>query len=654
MMKKIDELRSAMQTVTPEPDTSRKRAAIELAKKSFAENQGMQTAKRPISKVNRLKGWLAMQLETIPTKNFSPLGLIGGSALLASVALVMFTPLTQQRFTDDTSAIPQNVNGVNAPDLEVTRMVTPDATQPLNLEMADKNQRELLMALKRNSQVGSLSGVSAGSVAISNPNVIQRMVNEVEVFAGNLIEKTGTTYSKVKEQAIQLVSENPVSTFAAEVDTASYSIVRSMLRLGQMPPKDAIRIEELVNYFPYDYPNPVGDQAFASQVSLVQTPWNENTKLVHIGIKGKEVSPNERKPLNVVFLVDTSGSMSSPEKLPLLKQSIKLFAERLSSEDKIAIVTYAGSSSIALSPVSADDDRAIEQAVNNLTSGGSTAGAEGLELAYNTASEMKSEGRIARVILATDGDFNVGPSDPSELEEYISSKRDEGTFLSVLGFGARSFNDAIMQTLAEHGNGIASHIDTLAEAKKVLSDQIMGTLIPIAEDVKLQVEFNPEVISEYRLIGYASRELSREDFNDDKSDAGEIGSGHTVTAIYEVTPVGSPAQKVSPLRYLSQPSSSNNMKDEIGFLSIRHKELGAIESKLQTKVIRDDLVQAEGDVAFSIAVAAFGQLLRGDKYLGDWTYDDIEDLLRNASDDDYGLRNELRSLVAIAKMIGNN
>lgn len=653
-MKKIDELRSAMKTVTPEPDTSRKRAAIELAKKSFAENQGIQTAKRPIVKVNRFKGWLAMQLETVSIKNYSPFGLIGGSALLASVALVMLTPLTQQRFTDDTKAIPHNVNGVNAPDLEVMRMITPDAAKPLRIELAEKKQREPLMALKRNTQVGSVSGDSAGSVAISSPNVIQRMVNEAEVLAENLVEKTGTTYSIVKEQVIQLVSENPVSTFAAEVDTASYSIVRSMLRLGQMPPKDAVRIEEFINYFPYDYPNPVGDQAFVLQVSVVQTPWNENTKLLHIGIKGKEVSPDARKPLDVVFLVDTSGSMSSPEKLPLLKQSIKLFAEGLSSEDKIAIVTYAGSSSIALSPVSADDDRAIEQAINNLTSGGSTAGAEGLELAYNTASKMKSEGRIARVILATDGDFNVGPSDPSELEKYISSKRDQGTFLSVLGFGSRSFNDTIMQTLAEHGNGIASHIDTLAEAKKVLSDQIMGTLVPIAEDVKLQVEFNPEVISEYRLIGYASRELNREDFNDDNADAGEIGSGHTVTAIYEITPVGSPAQKVSPLRYLSQTSPTNNMKDEIGFLSIRHKELGAIESKLQTKVIRDDLVQAEGDVAFSIAVAAFGQLLRGDKYLGDWTYDDIEDLIRNVSDDDFGLRTELRSLVAIAKMLGDD
>ena len=652
-MKKIYELRSAMQNVTPEPDTSRKLAAIELAKKSFAENQGMQSAKRPNSKVNRLKGWLAMQLETISTKNYSPFGLIGGSALVASVALVMFTPFNQQWFTDDVTAIPQNVNGVNAPDLEVTRMINPDAPQTLNLGLADKKQRDPLIALKRNTQVGSVSGISAGSAAISKPDVIDRLFNEAEVLAGNLNEKTASTYSKIKEQALQIVSENPVSTFAAEVDTASYSIVRSLLRLGQLPPKDAVRVEELINYFPYDYPNPVGNDAFAAQVSVVQTPWNENTKLVHIGIKGKEVSPDERKPLDLVFLVDTSGSMNSPEKLPLLKQSIKLFAQGLNSEDKIAIVSYAGSSSIVLSPVSAVDDRAIEQAINNLTSGGSTGGVKGLELAYNTASEMKSEGRVARVILATDGDFNVGPSDPSELEKYISSKRDQGTFLSVLGFGVRSFNDAIMQTLAEHGNGIASHIDTLAEAKKVLSDQLMGTLIPIAEDVKLQVEFNPEVISEYRLIGYASRKLNREDFNDDNADAGEIGSGHTVTAIYEITPVGSPAQKVSPLRYLSQPSSSNNMNDEIGFLSIRHKELGAIESKLQTKVIRDDLVQAEGDVAFSIAVAAFGQLLKGDKYLGDWTYDDIEELIRNVSDDDFGLRTELRSLVAIAKMLGD-
>ena len=351
-MKKIDELRSAMQTVTPEPDTSRKLAAIELAKKSFAENQGMQTAKRPISKVNRFKGWLAMQLETVSTKNYSPFGLIGGSALVASVALVIFVPLTQQRFIDGTTAIPQNVSGVNAPDLEGTRMITPDVANPSKIELAEKKKQESLMALQRNTQVGSVSGLSAGSAAISSPNVIQRMVNEAEVLTGNLVEKTGTTYSKVKEQAIQLVSESPVSTFAAEVDTASYSIVRSMLRMGQMPPKDAVRIEELINYFPYDYPKPVGDQAFASQVSVVQTPWNENTKLVHIGIKGKEVSPDARKPLDVVFLVDTSGSMNSPEKLPLLKQSIKLFAQGLSSEDKIAIVSYAGSSSIVLSPVS--------------------------------------------------------------------------------------------------------------------------------------------------------------------------------------------------------------------------------------------------------------------------------------------------------------
>lgn len=642
-MKKIDEFRKAMQNVTPEPDTSRKLAAIELAKKSFAENQGMQTAERPSSKVNRLKGWLAMQLERITSKKFLPFGLIGGSGLVASATLVMFLPFSI--VTHTSGIIPQNMNGGTAPALEITSSVSPDRAQPSILGDDPNKPTEVLNRI--------VTGHSAGSVAVSSPNLVQRMVNDVEVLAGNLVEKAGTTYSKVKEQAIQLVSENPVSTFAAEVDTASYSIVRSLLRLGQLPPKDAVRIEELINYFPYDYPNPVGNDAFAAQVSVVQTPWNENTKLVHIGIKGKEVSPDERKPLDVVFLVDTSGSMNSPEKLPLLKQSIKLFAQGLTSEDKIAIVSYAGSSSVVLSPVSADDDRAIEQAINNLTSGGSTAGAEGLELAYNTASEMKSEGRIARVILATDGDFNVGPSDPSELEKYISSKRDQGTFLSVLGFGVRSFNDAIMQTLAEHGNGIASHIDTLAEAKKVLSDQIMGTLIPIAEDVKLQVEFNPEVISEYRLIGYASRELNREDFNDDNADAGEIGSGHTVTAIYEITPVGSPAQKVSPLRYLSQPSSSNDMKDEIGFLSIRHKELGAIESKLQTKVILDDLVQAEGDVAFSIAVAAFGQLLKGDKYLGDWTYDDIEQLTRNVSDDDFGLRTELRSLVAIAKMLGD-
>jgi Ca-activated chloride channel homolog len=646
-MTKIDELRRAMHHVTPEPDTSKKLAAIELAKKSFLENQGMEPAKRPNSKVERFKGWLTMQLERISSKKFSLFGLIGGSGLVASVALVMFLPLSQQSLTlkDNITVVPQNVNGGTNPALEVTSSVNPDTVKPSIIGNVVNRSNELRDRI--------VTGVSLGIADISSSNAISRLVNQAEGFVENLNEKTGSTYSKIKEQALQIASENPVSTFAAEVDTASYSIVRSLLRLGQLPPKDAVRIEELINYFPYDYPNPVGNDAFAAQVSVIQTPWNENTKLVHIGIKGKEVSPDERKPLDVVFLVDTSGSMNSPEKLPLLKQSIKLFAQGLNSEDKIAIVTYADSSSIVLSPVSAVDDRAIEQAINNLTSGGSTAGVKGLELAYTTASDMKSDGRIARVILATDGDFNVGPSDPSELKDYISEKRDQGTFLSVLGFGVRSFNDAIMQTLAEQGNGIASHIDSLAEAKKVLSDHLMGTLIPIAKDVKLQVEFNPEVISEYRLIGYASRELSREDFNDDQSDAGEIGSGHTVTAIYEITPVGSPAQRISPLRYPSRPSPSNSMKDEIGFLSIRHKELDAIESKLQTYVITDKLVQAEGDLAFSIAVAAFGQLLRGDKFLGDWTYDDVDGLIKNVSDDNYGLRAEFRNLISIVKLLGD-
>jgi Ca-activated chloride channel family protein len=413
-----------------------------------------------------------------------------------------------------------------------------------------------------------------------------------------------------------------------------------------------VRIEEMVNYFPYDNPAPDGDGApFRPTVTVMPTPWNFGTRLVHIAVQGEMPAVADRPPLNLVFLIDTSGSMDEPNKLPLLRMSLALMVDELRPDDQVAIVAYAGSAGTVLEPVAASEKDQILAALDNLAAGGSTAGAEGLALAYEVAAGMAGEGEVSRVLLATDGDFNVGVSDPEGLEAYVAKQRETGIYLSVLGFGRGNLDDAVMQALAQNGNGLASYIDTLSEARKVLVDQLTGTLFPIADDVKIQVEWNPAEVAEYRLIGYETRELRREDFNNDRVDAGEIGAGTAVTAIYEVTAPGSDALLNDPLRY-GAAVAGGDAGGEMGFLRLRYKEPGETASELiEVPIVAGDAAPSD-EVRFAAAIAGFGQLLTGATYLGDWGWEDAIALANGArGEDPFGYRAEAVSLMRLAKSL---
>ena len=450
---------------------------------------------------------------------------------------------------------------------------------------------------------------------------------------------------------VKVAKDEPVSTFSIDVDTASYSVMRRSLLNGYLPAPESVRSEELINYFDYNYTSPqTGAQPFAPQATLMPTPWNANTRLLHIGIQGYEIPLADRPPVNLVFLIDTSGSMGASDKLPLLIQSFRLLLGTLNDNDSVAIVTYAGAAGMALKPTPASDSYTILQSLTRLSAGGSTAGQAGLEQAYALAESMREDGETSRVILATDGDFNVGMSSTEAMQAYIEEKRESGVYLSILGFGQGNYNDALMQTLAQNGNGTAAYIDTLAEAQKVLVDQIGGALFTIAQDVKIQVEFNPAAVAEYRLIGYETRALAREDFNNDAVDAGDIGAGTQVTALYEITPVGSPAVSVDPLRYsVAAPLPESN--GELAFLKLRYKLPGESTSNLITTPVQETPAQGPSDdVLFSTAVAGFAQLLRGDTRLGDWDFDDVLRLAQQGKGDDpFGYRAEFIRLVRLAK-----
>ena len=466
-------------------------------------------------------------------------------------------------------------------------------------------------------------------------------------------------FETLETNPLKVTAEEPVSTFSIDVDTASYSFMRAAINNGVLPQDDAVRVEELINYFPYDYAGPSeADVPFAANVGVLETPWNAETKLVHIGIKGFDIAPAARPRANLVFLIDTSGSMEEPNKLPLLINAMKLLVDTLSEEDVVSIVTYAGGAGTVLEPTRAADKAKIVAALDNLSAGGSTAGAEGIRQAYRLAEQSLVEGGVNRVILATDGDFNVGITDTDELQGFVERERETGIFLSVLGFGRGNYNDALMQALAQNGNGAAAYIDTLGEARKVLVEESASTLFPIAKDVKIQVEFNPATVSEYRLIGYETRLLNREDFNNDSVDAGEIGSGHTVTALYEIVPAGSPAALVDDLRYGSEAASAaTDMSDEYGFLRIRYKLPDEDESRLIETPISaaDDVSPGDGgtparEARFAASVAAFGQILRGGRYTGDYSLDDVIALANaNKGEDEFGYRAEFVNLVRLAK-----
>jgi len=448
------------------------------------------------------------------------------------------------------------------------------------------------------------------------------------------------------------------------VDTASYAFMRSSLNNNQMPDPESVRVEEFINYFDYAYEAPSdSSQPFKANVQIMPTPWNEGTKLMSIGIKGYELAKTEQPDSNLVFLIDTSGSMSARNKLPLLLNSFKLLLNSLKPTDTISIVAYAGSAGTVLEPTQVRDERKILAALDRLRAGGSTAGGEGLRQAYALAEEnLKADG-VNRVILATDGDFNVGISDPDRLKRFVEQERKSGVSLSVLGFGRGNINDELMQKLAQNGNGNAAHIDTLSEARKVLVEEAGSTLFTIARDVKLQVEFNPALVSEYRLIGYETRALKREDFNNDKVDAGDIGAGHTVTAIYEITPAGAKSQGSDALRYSQAEGDAVQLPlepvntNEYGFMKIRYKLPGSDTSRLiETPVTLANEVtsveEAGEDRRFAAAVAAFGQLLKGSDHIGDYSHDQIIQLaLSGRGADEFGYRAEFINLVRLARSV---
>jgi Ca-activated chloride channel family protein len=510
-------------------------------------------------------------------------------------------------------------------------------------------------------KAGSMKSEFARSSGVAAPGVSAQILQE----AFSSMQPAYISQNKFdgqKTNPVKLTREEPVSTFSIDVDTASYSFVRRMINQGQLPPKDAVRVEEMINYFSYDYALPESkDEPFKPTVAVYTTPWNAETKLVHIGIKGHDIAKNTKPHSNLVFLIDVSGSMNQPDKLPLVKTSLKMLLDQMQADDTIGIVTYAGYSGVALEPTKISDKQKIISVIDSLGAGGGTAGAAGIEDAYRLAESNFDKNGVNRVILATDGDFNVGISDQNQLQSVIEKKRESGVFLSILGFGQGNYNDALMQTLAQHGNGNAAYIDNLNEARKVLVEEAGSTLFTIAKDVKIQVEFNPALVSEYRLIGYESRLLNREDFNNDKIDAGEVGSGHAVTAIYEITPAGGKSQQVDNLRYGKQvdekkPEAAGNFNGEYAFLKMRYKLPKESESKLITTPIttaqEKPLAQQSDDIRFAASVAAFGQLLKGDVQLGKFTYDDATTLAEGAKGKDaFGYRSEFVNLTRLTKTL---
>ncbi|WP_371815517.1 von Willebrand factor type A domain-containing protein [Erythrobacter sp. JK5] len=433
-------------------------------------------------------------------------------------------------------------------------------------------------------------------------------------------------YDGEEVSPVKLTSAEPVSTFSVDVDTGAYANARRFLTQGTMPPQAAVRTEEMINYFRYDYDRPTDrSQPFTVTTDVAKTPWNADTYLMRIGLRGYDIDRAERPPANLVFLMDVSGSMASPDKLPLVKTALSGLAGELSAKDRVSIVVYAGAAGLVLEPT--NDVKKIRRALDELSAGGSTAGGAGLQLAYNIAEDNFIEGGVNRVILATDGDFNVGVSDQKALVEMIEGYRDRNITLTTLGFGTGNYNETMMEQIANHGNGNYAYIDTALEAKKVLGDEMSSTLFTIAKDVKIQVEFNPAVISQYRLVGYENRALREEDFDNDRVDAGDIGAGHQVTAIYEVVPTGARGW-IAPRRYEDAPQSEAARRmAEAAHVKLRYKLPDGDTSKLIDYVVTSDQLKAarapRGDFAFAAAVAAFGQILRGDEKMQGFDHDDV-------------------------------
>lgn len=518
-----------------------------------------------------------------------------------------------------------------------------------NSNAAIRNARGFGIRKKRRSLTNQLQGKANGVLIRGASSVVSTRGYETK----NRVSEN-ESYGRINENIFKSVGAAPLSTFSIDVDKAGYSNIRRMLNNGQKVPKDAVKIEEMVNYFSYNYPQPKGKDPFSITANVVNSPWNEEAKLVRIGLKGKDISLKNVPPSNLVFLLDVSGSMNAPNKLPLLKTALNVLVDKLREEDKVAIVVYAGAAGLVLPPTSGAEKNIIRNAINNLNAGGSTAGGAGIKLAYKIATENFSKGGNNRVILATDGDFNVGESSDRSMESLIEEKRKSGVFLTCLGFGMGNYKDSKLEILANKGNGNHAYIDTMQEAQKVLGTEFFGTLYTIAKDVKIQVEFNPAKVQAYRLIGYENRLLNDEDFKDDTKDAGELGSGHTVTALYEVIPVGVKSKylkDIDNLKYTKQ--ITRGFTNEMLTVKFRYKEPDGDVSKLIVKTVKDEnnsILYASEDLKFSAAVALFGMQLRKSKFINTKKIDDVIALAEAGKGTDKdGYRSEFIRLVKSSK-----
>ncbi len=663
----------------PRPRQEARRAALAAAmeafdEKSAAETQASAEARRPTGRLNALwSGIMNKKLTATPA-------VAAGLLALPVAGFATWQLMDEVRFGFQQPAPLKPVVDTEAPRSRADQQTTAAEPKPAEPLVATSDQdTETARGLGGTAAQPQGSTDNLAPPPAPSPSVAQESAGRLarapsggasKMMAPSAVapmdmpataQENRDRFQSFDTNPIRSALENPVSTFSIDVDTASYSFMRRALKEGILPGADTIRVEELINYFPYDWKGPeAASTPFNSTITVMPTPWNSGTKLMHVAIKGFDMQLAERPAANLVFLIDTSGSMNAPDKLPLLKSAFRMLVNQMAETDTVSIVTYAGEAGTVLEPTSGSDKQKILAALDRLESGGRTAGEAGIQEAYRLAESSFVKGGVNRVLLATDGDFNVGSSSDEELKSLIEEKRKSGVFLSVFGFGRGNLNDQMMQTIAQNGNGTAAYIDTLAEAEKTLVEEASSTLFTIAKDVKIQVEFNPNAISEYRLIGYETRALKREDFNNDKVDAGEIGAGHSVTAIYEITPKGSPAQMMDDLRY-GEASTQNRggiaHADEYAFVKIRYKAPDGDNSTLITTPVTKANEVASFDAAgmdqrFSVAVAAFGQKLRKSTDVADFGYDRITEIATAArGSDPFGYRAEFLSLVRLASAL---
>lgn len=647
----------------PAPDANRRKETLNLAAAAF--EQGKKTANS--SNSNQGTSLWARLINRHPQNRRDPMAFTKkkayyGGLATACVALLIysvapnFTSDLATRSLDSMDISPAQVATIQGNDLnkvklraeEQSPVVEQESSAVMGGAMVDMAAPAGPQTKRSKSAVVSEDGMRMAPAMAPSVSMDFRVAPQQEIGRDK--------FQDFEQNEIRQVAQEPMSTFSIDVDTASYSFVRSSLDSGVLPQVDSVRVEEMINYFDYAYPAPSGKaEPFKTSIAVKPSPWNKDRKLVTIGIKGYEIERSAAPDSNIVFLLDVSGSMEQPNKLPLLKQSLSMMLETMKPTDKISIVVYAGAAGTVLPPTPVSDKNKILMALQNLQAGGSTAGAEGIRQAYQLAEANFNKDAVNRIILATDGDFNVGIHNPEELQDFVERKRESGIFLSVLGFGRGNYNDDMMQRLAQNGNGVAAYIDTLNEARKVLVQEAGATLFTIAKDVKIQVEFNPATVSEYRLVGYETRALKTEDFNNDKVDAGDIGSGAEVTAIYEVTPVGA-AAAVDASRYAPAAADSKaaDSAGELAFVKVRYKLPDENTSKLVTTPVMPDT--SAGDAAlqketdWAVAVASFGQLLKGGKYTGSMTYDDVLRLAEaSRGADPFGYRAEFINLIHKAK-----